>query len=247
MKVRVKYLAILILLFVFLSGCTSETFKQNISEGDKKFNDGQYGEAFQAYKKALDEEPNNEDAKKKVDEAKSKYIEKVKSLNLEIIASSAIAEKLIGSYSKLWLVAIEDGVRLEDFAQALNTSTSTINPIIGEFHYGVGLLENNEFSKVRDFNEAIAIAIKYYDKQGDLESLKKSREKIQSSIKELAFPPQEYQSIYDETFNLYNNYEKYIDLAIQPTGSLSSFSNNAQTLASDIISGTKSVSAKLPQ
>lgn len=238
---------VLLLLFVYLTGCTSEAFKQNISEGDEKLKNEQYGEAYQAYKKAFDEEPNNKDAKKKVDEAKAKYIEKVKSLNLEIIASSAIAEKLIGSYSKLWLVAIEDGVRLEEFAEALNTSTSTVNPIIGEFNYGVGLLENNEFSKVRDFNEAIAIAIKYYDKQGDLESLKKSREKIQSSIKELAFPPQAYQSIYDETFNLYNNYEKYIDLAIQPTGSLSSFSNNAQTLASDIISGTKSVSAKLPQ
>ncbi|MFS0873959.1 hypothetical protein [Paenibacillus xylanilyticus] len=243
---KLKYSVALLVLIVLLTGCTSETFKLNISEGDEKFSNEQYGEAFKAYEKALNEEPNNEDAKSKVDQAKSKYVESVKSINLEIISSSAVAEQLIGTYSKLWLQAIQDGVHLEEFAEALNVSNATINPIIGEVHYSE-LLEDNDFSKVNDFSVAVAVAEKYYEKQGDLETLEKARSEVSNTIKKLALPPQDYQAIYDETFDLYNNYEKYIDLAIQPSGSLSSYSNNAQALVSDIISGTKSVDAKLPQ
>lgn len=237
-----KYVYVLVLIISILTGCTSQAFKQSMSEGEEKLNDKKIGEAFQAFTKALDEEPNNDEAKKKLEESKSKYIELMKELNTEMISASSDAEKIVKSYSQIWAEAIDNGVNDDYFAYYLNTDVSSVMPIIEQVH-GRDL---GAFSSIKDFNEALEIAMTYYDERGDFKSLMKSRLEIQEKIKQLALPPQEYENVYDELFDLYNNFEKYIDLAVQPSGSLSSYSNGVQALASDIVAGSKSVEAKLP-
>lgn len=180
-------------------------------------------------------------------EEKQKYIEQVKSINEKILSSSTVSEKVINSYSKIWLEAIENGITLEKFAELLDTTNTNVNTIYSAHHMGVGLLEDNEYSKVEDFNEAITIAETHYKKTGDIETINSARASIQSSIKEIALPPEEYQSIYNELFELYKNYEKYVDLAIDPSGSLQSYTSKAQSLSPEIVSGVKAVSARLPQ
>ncbi|GIP45114.1 hypothetical protein J45TS6_35730 [Paenibacillus sp. J45TS6] len=178
---------------------------------------------------------------------REEYIANVSFLTQKITVSSATSEKIINSYSRLWLKTIENGITVEDFADILETTTSEVNSAYSEFHNGIGLLENNTYSKVTNFNEAIIVAGKYYENTGEIKTLNTLRKDIQSLIKELASPPTEYESLYDELFQLYKNYESYVDLAINPTGNLQSYTSNSQSLATEIISGVRAVNAKMPQ
>jgi tetratricopeptide (TPR) repeat protein len=64
-----KKLACILFLFILLVGCTSKEFKESIETGNVALEDGEYGDAVEAFKTAVHEEPDNEEAKEKLEQA----------------------------------------------------------------------------------------------------------------------------------------------------------------------------------
>ncbi|KGX89227.1 hypothetical protein N784_02360 [Pontibacillus litoralis JSM 072002] len=65
-------------------------------------------------------------------------------------------------------------------------------------------------------------------------------------MKVLNAPPEKYQESYDTAFELYSLYETYTSLALEPSGSLMSYNDEARKLTSELETKIKEFEVKLP-
>ena len=59
-------------------------------------------------------------------------------------------------------------------------------------------------------------------------------------------PPKGYEKVYDELLDMYTFSEEYLEMALNPSGSLQSFNEDKNRLSSDILSQHKRVEATMP-
>lgn len=97
-----------------------------------------------------------------------------------------------------------------------------------------------------DFSTNIHSLNAYYEDSGELEDIRNAADSIKSKMAELNDPPGEFEKAYDEVLNMYNYTEEYIEMALNPSGSLQSFNENKNQLASDIISVYKRIEVIMP-
>lgn len=97
-----------------------------------------------------------------------------------------------------------------------------------------------------DFSTNIHSLNAYYEDSGELEDIRNAADSIKSKMAELNDPPDEFEKAYDEVLNMYNYTEEYIEMALNPSGSLQSFNENKNQLASDIISVYKRIEVIMP-
>ncbi|MBU8598500.1 hypothetical protein KM908_20520 [Alkalihalobacillus clausii] len=97
-----------------------------------------------------------------------------------------------------------------------------------------------------DFSTNIHSLNAYYEDSGELEGIRNAADSIKSKMAELNDPPDEFEKAYDEVLNMYNYTEEYIEMALDPSGSLQSFNENKNQLASDIISVYKRIEVIMP-
>lgn len=188
---------------------------------------------------------NKEELKNKEELVKKEYIKNAETIQTDIISSAAEAENIIYIYSNVWSTAIQEELTLENYASILDTDETELDTFLTENNQK--LLPNNSFSKIYDFNLALLLTQLYLTENQKINSIEASREDIRGLIKKLNSPPNEFKDLYDEIFELYGNYDKYIELATAPSGSLTSYNDAASELSSEIISGINKVEAKLPE
>lgn len=82
---------------------------------------------------------------------------------------------------------------------------------------------------VSDFNTAIGNLFSDSDFLADIESIETSQETIATLMKELKNPPEEYKEAYQALKELYEAFNSLANLATNPTGNLTSFSQNFNT------------------
>lgn len=83
-----------------------------------------------------------------------------------------------------------------------------------------------------DFNDSLAALMKDNEFSSKLNSIKSNQTLVNSIMKELVNPPNEYKEAYGKLQTLYDAYLELTNLVINPTGSLSSYTssfNNADT------------------
>ena len=79
---------------------------------------------------------------------------------------------------------------------------------------------------VSDFNDALDNLFSDSSFTSKLESIETNQSTVQSLMKDLKNPPEEYEDAYAALSKFYDAYTKLTNLAINPTGSLQTFSSN---------------------
>ena len=81
-----------------------------------------------------------------------------------------------------------------------------------------------------DFNDALANLFADDSFKNRIESIEANQIKVNSLMKELKNPPEQYAEAYDELNEYYDLYTEFVNLVISPNGSLQSFTNNFNDL-----------------
>lgn len=97
-----------------------------------------------------------------------------------------------------------------------------------------------------DFSTNIHSLNAYYEGTGELEEIRNASNNIKNKMAELNDPPDEYEKAYDEVLDMYNFTEEYIEMALNPSGSLQSFNETKNQLASDIVGVYKRIEVIMP-
>lgn len=152
------------------------------------------------------------------------YLSEVVSVTKSMINSAETAESVLNLTHKVWYNAI-----YEEYDDETNEYTR--KPVVGYY----------------DFNEALSNLNKDTSFKDKKEKIKNDQTSISNTMKELQNPPSEHQKIYEMTLELYSSYQKLTDLAISPTGSLSTFSQTKNNAISDLVSLYNQLQVLLPQ
>ncbi|MGN0411228.1 MAG: zinc ribbon domain-containing protein [Candidatus Fimousia sp.] len=97
---------------------------------------------------------------------------------------------------------------------------------------------------VGDFNDAISAL--YADKIDECTSLKENQEEIDEIMGDLKNPSEEYEECYDALTDVYSAYRSLIDLAIDPTGSYTSFCSSKNEKIDNFVSAYTKLQPLLP-
>lgn len=79
---------------------------------------------------------------------------------------------------------------------------------------------------VSDFNDALDNLFADPDFQMKINAIKENQEAVNSIIGRLTNPPEEYKTAYESLSDYYRAYRTFSNMAINPMGSLNSFSEN---------------------
>ena len=94
-------------------------------------------------------------------------------------------------------------------------------------------MKNGKFND--DFNTSLSNLFNDKSYKENIEKIEKNRTDVKSYMDKLKNPPNKYVSEYDEIEEFYDCYLTFINIAINPTGSLTNFSTNYNNAKSDFL------------
>lgn len=148
----------------------------------------------------------------KMKEERSTYIDNLNTVKMLMLSGASEAETLCNLTGSVWKNTI------------YNDSDSETNKYcIREDKYEESKIYYGKYDFESDFNTAIAKLFKDTSTQSTVDSIKEGQTRVQDLMKELNNPTEEFSKIYDTISELYSSYQGLTDLAINPTGSLTSF------------------------
>lgn len=87
---------------------------------------------------------------------------------------------------------------------------------------------------VDDFNDALSNLFSDSDFKNTISSIESNQELVSSLMKDLRNPPEEYEDAYEALKELYEAYTSLTNLATNPSGSLTTFSQNFNTADTEV-------------
>lgn len=97
--------------------------------------------------------------------------------------------------------------------------------------YGYG----RSITFVPDFNDALENLFSDEDFSSKIKSIKDGQETVQSSMKALKNPPEEYKDAYEKLTELYDAYLSFTNIVVSPSGSLQTFSENLNDADEEVL------------
>lgn len=167
------------------------------------------------------------------------YGEELQSTADELLDNAAEVEEMLNQYSNVWSYSIKSrgAIPVSDMA----TQTGLEEDVITEY------FQVNQIGNIPDdFTLNILSLNLYFESTGRLEEIEQSSAEMKNKINELNDPPSGYEKAYDELLDLFTYTEEYIEMALNPSGSLQSFDGAKGELSSDILSKHKRVEATMP-
>lgn len=157
----------------------------------------------------------------------------------EMLKNSAAVEGVLEQYSAVWRFSIESGSAIGVGEMMIQTGFD--EETVREY------FELNSAGNVPgDFSTNINSMNLYFEDTGKLDEIKSASDNIENKVSELNNPPSDYEKAYDEILDMYTYSEEYIEMALNPTGSLQSFNEERNRLSSDILSQHKRIEAVMP-
>lgn len=92
-----------------------------------------------------------------------------------------------------------------------------------------------------DFNDSLHYLMISDEYTTSKEEIEENQEKVQALMKELTNPPEEYKEAYAVLKDFYDAYSRLVNLAINPTGSLTSYTSNFNEADTDTVNQYKTV------
>ena len=85
-----------------------------------------------------------------------------------------------------------------------------------------------------NFDDTIIAEKKLFESNGKYENIRKSKNTVEAIIGKMGNASSSNQRQYDDMMKIYSNYTKFVNMALNPSGSLTSFSADFKTIDSDI-------------
>ncbi|WP_339148358.1 hypothetical protein [Sutcliffiella sp. BMC8] len=167
------------------------------------------------------------------------YKSNLQSVAEEMLNNTTKAETILSEYSNVWKFSIDSGtaIGVNDMA----TKTGLDEEIIRE-HFEINSIGNVS----GDFSSNVNSLKSYYKAIGKLDEIEATSKEIKSKINELNNPPEEYEKVYDEVLEMFTYSEEYIEMALNPTGSLQSFNDDKHRLTKEISSKFNRMEVLMP-
>lgn len=147
----------------------------------------------------------------------SEYHSRVEDLQASMMEAGIKAEEMTYQYYSVWYDAIH-----EDFVQ------------IGD-------------NIAIDFEGALYWQHQEFDSDGSIADIEEQMSLIEKQISDLKNPPKEYREIYETQLEMYLSLKALVSQAIDPSGSLNSFSDETDRLINDIIDANNKYDVQLPE
>jgi len=148
------------------------------------------------------------------------YKEKLSSISLLMIEGAANAENIGNLIHNVWYNTIYEKHDSQTDKYTLDSSGWKFND---------------------DFNDSLSNLFNDNTYSEQIESLKNNQNSVVSMMKELTDPPKEYQEAYTVLKEYYDAYLEFTNLIINPTGSLSTFTNNFHNADSKVVNAYNSM------
>ena len=171
--------------------------------------------------------------------SKSDYKSNVQNVADEILENSVKVEEILDEYSNVWKYSIESRGAIPVSEMALQTGLD--EDTIKEY-FTINSIGNIP----DDFSLNVFSMKSYFEESGELRKIEDKAKEIKDKISELNNPPKGYEKVYDELLDMYTFSEEYLEMALNPSGSLQSFNEDKNRLSSDILSQHKRVEATMP-
>lgn len=156
---------------------------------------------------------------------KAEYIENLKLAQTTMLHGGATAEEVCNLTKKVWYNTIYE--KKDD-----ETDQYTINSYSGKFH--------------SDFNTSLEHLYSDQSVKQDIASIQENQEEVAELIKKLQNPPDDLTSCYTTIDSMYDTYQDLTALAISPSGSLTTYSQNFSDYDKDFMKSYEKLNAQLP-
>lgn len=100
---------------------------------------------------------------------------------------------------------------------------------------------------VNDFNEALANLYSDNTTKSTIRSIESNQEEVQDLMKSLQDPPEGLEKCYDTVTELYTEYKGFTDLAIDPSGSYTSFTETIRSRSQDFMDAYEKLENQIPE
>ncbi|AJD92246.1 hypothetical protein JMA_29290 [Jeotgalibacillus malaysiensis] len=97
-----------------------------------------------------------------------------------------------------------------------------------------------------DFEDALYYQYIEFSDNGSIEEFEELMASVETQISDLKTPPDEYQQTYDTQLEMYLSLKALSSLAIEPSGSLDSFTDDINKLVDEMLDANNKYSVQLP-
>lgn len=169
----------------------------------------------------------------------TEYKSEVQNVADKILENSAEVEKILDQYSSVWDFSIKSNgaILVEEMAVKTGLDLATVKK-----YFTINAAGNIP----NDFSLNVFALKSYFEDSGELNKLKETADEIKETISKLNDPPKGFEKVYDELLDMYTYAEEFLEMALNPSGSLKEFNENKNQLSSDILSQYKRVEATMP-
>ncbi|MDZ5711369.1 hypothetical protein [Jeotgalibacillus haloalkalitolerans] len=98
----------------------------------------------------------------------------------------------------------------------------------------------------KDFDTALYYQYIEFSDDGSIEELEELMASVETQISDLKSPPAEYQQTYDTQLEMYLSLKALSSLAIEPSGSLDSFTDDISRLVDEMLDANNKYTVQLP-
>jgi predicted outer membrane protein len=157
----------------------------------------------------------------------------------EILENSAKVENILNEYSSIWKFSIENSsaIPVDEMAAHTGFSQEEVKEVF---------LINAAGNVPNDFSTNVHYLKMHYEGNGEIDEITKKSDDIKKRVSDLNDHPKGYDKAYEEILDMFDLSEKYIEMALNPSGSLQSFNEEKNKISSDILSKHKRIEVVMP-
>jgi hypothetical protein len=167
--------------------------------------------------------------------ARSEYIENLNLLCITMLVGASEAEALCNLIAQVWRDTI-----YEEY----NAATAKFT--IKEYYYSPNTTSYSKYAFEDDFNVSLAKLFRDGDTISRVDVIKENREAVDSIMKNLKNPSPEFERCYATVQELYGAYQGLTSLAIDPVGSLQTFSQSKNDKAAKFLECLRLLETQIP-
>ncbi len=194
-------------------------------EAQALFTEGKYGNAQEAFLALGEYKDSTARAEESRIYAKNDYIDKLHLIRYSMLNGASEAESVCNLTAKVWNNAIHEERDAE-------TDKYTMT-------------DNLWF--VSDFNDALYNLFKDPDFMDQTSNIEKNQAEVANTLKELQNPIDEFKECYATVNTLYGSYKSLTDLAVNPTGSYTTFTQNKNAKVSSFLEVFSLLETQIPE
>lgn len=157
----------------------------------------------------------------------------------EILENSTEIEDVLNMYSKVWDYSIQSrsAIPIEEMMAVTGFDEETVREA-----FEINIADNVP----NDFSINIHSLVSYYEGTGKLKEIEEKSNETKEQISDLNNPKDEFESAYNEILDMYDLSKQYLNMALDPSGSLQDFNTNKNELSSDILSRYNRLEVVMP-